>query len=273
MARLGARRTLARGNPKKSIRHLHMMRARSADGKGVQGGKAIPPLGQLQAALFDVDGTLCESDPLHYEVFRELLSELGLFGGEPISWTRFRQEFSGRHNPELFAELFPEKEEEERERLAEEKERRYRALLSRGISPLPGTHEFLSLLHGKGVPCVAVTNAPRKNAEEMLGAMGLSDHFAGRLIVGSECQRPKPFPDPYVAAAERAGASELDKCVAFEDSLSGVESAISAGMACVGMLTSQPEKTLLNAGCSLATSSFNDPRLFDAFGASTVPSD
>lgn len=67
----------------------------------------LPALHTLQAVLFDVDGTLVNSDPLHYAAFRKILLEHGFNDNQPISLEFFRQHISGRHNPDIAADLFP----------------------------------------------------------------------------------------------------------------------------------------------------------------------
>ncbi|KAJ9514640.1 hypothetical protein QJQ45_028354, partial [Haematococcus lacustris] len=60
---------------------------------------------QLQGLLFDIDGTLCNSDPLHFQAFQELLVAQGFNAGAPISEEFFRLHISGRHNPEIALDL------------------------------------------------------------------------------------------------------------------------------------------------------------------------
>jgi hypothetical protein len=78
-------------------------------------------------------GTLTNSDPLHYIAFREILAELGYDGGRPISEAFFRQRISGRHNPEIAADLFPAWSQEAHVRFYEDKEARFRALAGAGL--------------------------------------------------------------------------------------------------------------------------------------------
>ena len=118
-------------------------------------------------------------------------------GGELIDETFFNTQISGRHNPDIFRECFPDRSTEEHQALAEEKEARFRDLArSEGIPPTPGrfnqTFVYRSFLFSlkvipdcywidvlglkrltewlteQGVPCAAVTNAPRANAELMI---------------------------------------------------------------------------------------------------------
>ena len=69
---------------------------------------ALPPLGSIRGVLFDIDGTLCDSDPLHYQAFRDILVEKGFNGGAPITREFFDEHISGGHNSVLGRQLWPD---------------------------------------------------------------------------------------------------------------------------------------------------------------------
>ena len=123
----------------------------------------LPAPNALRAVLYDIDGTLTHSDDLHFEVFRALLLERRFRGGTPIDQAFFRQHISGRHNPLIFADLFPELPEETREALIEEKEARFRELAQSALHPVPGLLAMVDTLKRRGIAACAVTNAPRAN--------------------------------------------------------------------------------------------------------------
>ena len=86
---------------------------------------------------------------------------------------------------------------------------------------------------------MAVTNAPRPNAELMLTSLGLDGYFE-HVVIGTECIRAKPHPDPYLEGMRLVGACDASRCVAFEDSPAGATAAVAAGIPTVGVTTSQP---------------------------------
>ncbi len=89
----------------------------------------LPPLTHLHAVLFDVDGTLVDSDPLHFTAFREILLEHPTFNnGQPISIEFFNTTISGRHNPAIAKELFPHWDEAQGAAFSDDKEQRFRAV-------------------------------------------------------------------------------------------------------------------------------------------------
>lgn len=82
------------------------------------------------------------------------------------------------------------------------------------MKPINGLHKLRKWIEDHGLKRVAVTNAPRSNAELMISAVGLSDFFE-TVIIGSECEHPKPFPDPYLKALEVLKVSK-EHAIIFE---------------------------------------------------------
>ncbi|CAA6669726.1 unnamed protein product [Spirodela intermedia] len=187
----------------------------------------------LEAVLFDIDGTLCDSDPIHYFAFREMLQEVGYNGGEPITEEFFAKNISGGHNDDLARFLFPDWDHKTAMKFMDDKEAMFRS---------EGLHKL----------CRWIEDRRLKRAALMISILGLSDFFEV-LVVGSECERAKPFPDPYLKALKLIGASS-DHTFVFEDSASGIKAGVAAGMP--GML--------LDAGAALLIGDFEDPKLWAA---------
>ncbi|MCO7516270.1 HAD-IA family hydrolase [Pseudomonas guariconensis] len=210
----------------------------------------------LTALLFDLDGTLTDTDTLHLQAFRQLLRE---HDGRELSQAQFDAQVSGRANGALFAELFPTASAELRQALAERKEALFRELSPR-LEPMPGLARLLEYAQVRSIGMCVVTNAPRLNAEHMLAAMGLQGRFR-HVLVAEELLRPKPDPLPYLTGLQRLDA-KAGQALAFEDSLPGVKAASGAGIFTVGIATSQSSERLLAAGAQLVIEDFNDPRLW-----------
>ncbi|GIL60993.1 hypothetical protein Vafri_15417 [Volvox africanus] len=210
----------------------------------------------IRGVLFDVDGTLVESDPLHFRAFQEILAEVGFNGGRPIDEVFFRRHISGRHNPEIAADLFPEWDEDRRTAFYLDKEERYRRLAAAGLEPLQGLREFLEWVRQRGLRTAAVTNAPRANAEMMLAALGVESCFE-HLVLGEECMRAKPHPDPYLIAMDLLGLTP-GELVVFEDSPSGVAAGVAAGAPVIALTTGQDPAVLQQAGAVWIVRNFHD---------------
>ncbi|MEL6680814.1 MAG: HAD hydrolase-like protein, partial [Pseudomonadota bacterium] len=141
--------------------------------------------------LFDLDGTLVDTDHLHHAIFAEMLGETGY----DLSLAEYKTHIMGQPNGAIMSRYFPGREAEH-EAIADAKEAEFRARLGRGLDPIPGAVALLDWADAHALPRAVVTNAPRANAEASLAAIGLADRF-DTVIIGAECARPKPDPLPY----------------------------------------------------------------------------
>ncbi|MFB4391903.1 MULTISPECIES: HAD family hydrolase [unclassified Pseudomonas] len=210
----------------------------------------------LTALLFDLDGTLTDTDTLHLQAFRKLLYD---HDGRELTQEQFNAQVSGRSNALLFADLFPGIDADQRQALAEHKEALFREL-SPALEPMPGLLRLLEHAKRHGIGKCVVTNAPRLNAEHMLSAMGIGEWFS-HVLVSDELARAKPDPLPYLTGLQCLQA-EAGEALAFEDSLPGVKAAVDAGIFTVGLATTQSAERLLEAGARLVIEDYNDPRLW-----------
>jgi len=207
----------------------------------------------MAALLFDLDGTLLVSDPIHETVFRELWAERGL----PYSDDFYEQHIHGRQNLDVFAEFLPD--EPDPLALHQRKEAMFRARLPRPFPAMPGVKELVALAAAKGWHTAIVTNAMPENAAAMLGAIGLDDAF-DTIVSGEECARAKPDPEPYLEAMRLLGEPP-ERCIAFEDSPSGVRAAAASGAYTLGIRTTLDDATLRAAGAVATLKDFADPAL------------
>ncbi len=206
------------------------------------------------ALLFDLDGTLAITDPLHSRAWRDVLAEQGV----ELSAEGYDLHVRGRANDRIAAAWLPEASAESRTRLIADKEARFRAAAAELESP-PGVFELLQRAQDAGVALAIVTSAPAANAHHVLSLLGLRERF--EVIVASEdVQRHKPDPEPYQKALALLGA-DARSSLAFEDSPSGVCSALAAGLETVALLTGFEASLLSSAGANLCIEAFDDPRL------------
>ena len=204
------------------------------------------------ALLFDLDGTLIDSDPLHIEVFRDMFAARGIV----VDATFYAAEIHGRQNAEIFAKHCPD---EDPNALHVAKEAAFRAILGTTATPTPGAVKVIALAEALGWSMAVVTNAPRENANAMLGAIGLAEQLK-TVVIGEECARGKPDPAPYLHALELLGATPWNS-LAFEDIAPGVAAATGAGIRTVGLRSSLNDGELRTAGATLTISDFNDTAL------------
>ena len=210
--------------------------------------------------LFDLDGTLTDTDALHFEAFQQLLAPYG----RTLSKQEFERRVIGATNVSVMAFLFPDQPTRRHEELDEEKEALFRALADAGdvdgksaLHPTPGLFALIDWAEARGVKMAVVTNAPRPNAVLMLRALGLADRLT-EIVIGPELPRGKPDPLPYLTGLDRVG-STADRALAFEDSRSGIGAAVAAGIETIGMLSSLDEPTLRQAGAAHMLRDFTQP--------------
>ena len=206
------------------------------------------------ALLFDLDGTLVDTDHLHHAAFAAILAE----DGRRLSLADYRDRIMGMPNVEIMAWLMPEAPERHAE-IADRKEAAYRDMLAAEIEPVAGARALLDWAEAEGLAVAVVTNAPRPNAEAVLAAAGLADRFA-TLVIGDECDRPKPDPLPYQEAMRRLGVTPSNS-IAFEDSRSGLRAARGSGAHVFGLTTALTAEQLLQAGAHAVIPDFTDPAL------------
>jgi len=188
----------------------------------------LPP-GPFSAYLFDLDGTVADTMPLHFQTWSQAVAEHGgifpedlfyAFGGIPLPRT------VEMLNEQLGYNMPPEA-------TARRKEQLYLDMLQGGGTGLRAVASVLAVIereHGR-IPFAIVSGSPHASIEHTLASLGLRDKFD--VIVGAEDYiRGKPDPEPFVTAAARLGVTP-GACLVFEDADAGIASAEAAGMAWV----------------------------------------
>jgi HAD superfamily hydrolase (TIGR01509 family) len=183
------------------------------------------PIGEFKAYLFDCDGTIVDSMPLHYLAWSKALGEWNC----PFPEDRFYQ-WGGLPIKEIIERLSSEHGiEMPVEEVAERKEALYYASLS-DLKSVPEVVEHIDHSHGHKLFAV-VTGSSRDSAETSLRTLGLLEKF-DVLVCAGEYSRSKPDPEPYLMAAQKLGVAPAD-CLVFEDTQMGIDAAEAAGMAWV----------------------------------------
>jgi HAD superfamily hydrolase (TIGR01509 family) len=212
------------------------------------------------ALLFDLDGTLVDTDALHLTAFQAVLATHGI----ALTKAQYVEKIMGSSNALIGEAFFSHLSMADREAAIETKEQAFRDMLDE-LQPVAGVGALLDYAVSQGIRCAIVTNAPRANATIVLKALGLAERLPMQII-GSELARSKPDPLPYLTGLEKTGAVAANS-VAFEDSLSGLRAALGAGLAVVGMTTTLDEATLTRAGATIAVADFTDSRILELIRA------
>ncbi|KOR36895.1 hydrolase [Planktothricoides sp. SR001] len=209
----------------------------------------------LAAILFDLDGTIANTDRFHMQAWQQMLHDYHITVDEIF----YRQHISGKKNQHIVEQIFPELSPEAGEQLAKQKESLFRQLATQ-IKPLAGLLELLQWTKTQGLGRSLVTNAPRDNVDFMLNLLNLTETFSP-IILGEEAPAPKPHPDPYLMALEKLGLSPKEAIV-FEDSLTGIRSAVAAGIQTIGIASTHEPNTLKNEGATMVVADFTDSQLW-----------
>ena len=183
------------------------------------------PDGPFQAYLFDCDGTIADSMPLHYVAWKAALGEWNCPFPEDLFYA-----WGGKPCEEIIATLNRMHSlEMPVEALAHRKENLYFEMLPQ-LKPIPEVLEHIQAQHGR-IPFAVVSGGRRSSVERSLTALNLLDRF--ETIVGADdYERSKPAPDAFLLAAQRLGVAPKD-CLVFEDTDLGIQAATAAGMASV----------------------------------------
>lgn len=216
------------------------------------------------ALLFDIDGTLADTDAIHMEAFNTVLGPYG----HSFDRVRYTAELQGFANLSISARFLPDLEPDAALDVMRGKEATFRNLIKDMIHPVAGLLALMDRADLAGVPMVAVTNAPRLNAELLLGGIGITDRFVA-VVIGEELAYGKPHPLPYLEGLRLAGADPA-LSVAFEDSRSGITSATTAGLPVYGIRTSLSPQQMAEAGAVGSADDFTDAGL-RAFVDARVP--
>jgi HAD superfamily hydrolase (TIGR01509 family) len=204
----------------------------------------------LQAIVFDFDGVLADTEPLHLKAFQQALAEEGLV----LERDEYFAHYLGYDDAGVFAALARDRElawsDGHVTALVARKGIKLQALLEGDDVLFPGAAAFIRAAAAE-VPIAIASGALRYEIVQIVESAGLLELFAA-IVASGDTPEGKPSPGPYLLAFEqlqRAAGKRLDarRCVAIEDSVWGLESARDAGLRCVGVTTSYPAAELVGA--------------------------
>jgi len=195
-----------------------------------------------QAVIFDLDGTLIDNNSYHIEAFKAFYNKIG----KPFTLDEYKEHINGRVNREIFNYVFnttlsPEKSEE----YTNEKEGLYRELYAPHIKPITGLVDFLKELEVAKIPKAVATSGIIPNINFMFEHIPIRNYFFS-VIDSTQIKHGKPHPEIFLKAAISVNAVPSE-CVAFEDSLAGIQSAKAAGMKVIALTTTHTAEELKDA--------------------------
>lgn len=188
-----------------------------------------------RAVLWDLDGTLADSEEYHWLSWRDAMRAEGI----DLTYERFLASFGQRNDRILGAWLGEGTDAARIRRIGDWKEEEYRRLAEeRGLTPLPGAREWVERLHRDGWKQAIASSAPRLNLETMLRVLKF-DGLIDATVSADEVKKGKPDPDVFLAAAAAVSVPPA-RCIVVEDAPAGVEAGRRAGMKTIGVNTRTP---------------------------------
>jgi beta-phosphoglucomutase len=182
----------------------------------------------LEAVIFDLDGVVVDTVPLHFKAWKRMFNE----HGHEFTFDDYKQKVDGIPRYDGARAILTELSEDDLRKAADRKQDYFRELLDAGDIPrYDTTIGLIGELIAAGVKVAVISSS--KNCPHILKKIGLYDRL-GAVVSGKDITKGKPDPQIFLMAAERLHAAP-ERCVVFEDAVLGVEAAKRGGMKCVGI--------------------------------------
>ena len=205
----------------------------------------------LAAVIFDFDGIIVDTEPLHYRAFQEILIPLGL----GYSWEVYLRSYIGFDDRDAFRDAFRtvggSLKDRELQALVEEKGVAFQRIVASGVEVYPGVVELVRSIAGR-LPLALCSGALPSDIDPILKQLGIAGLF-DVIVTAADVQASKPDPESYALAVARLKAVYPDKeitpeiCLAIEDTPAGITSARRAGLKVLAVTNSYPEEELTSA--------------------------
>jgi HAD superfamily hydrolase (TIGR01509 family) len=203
----------------------------------------------LKAVIFDLDGVIADSHPIHEAAWKTLLAEQGL---DPAT-INVDFLYAGHPRREILTHYLGALSDPLIERLGRRKVELY-LRAAENLAPKPGIPRVLCELQAAGIALAVATSAGRIRTEETLAKFNIAHRFAA-VVSGNDVRAAKPTPDIFLLAASKLGVTP-DEVVVVEDSVAGVRAAHAAVMSCVGYVPRERMSTLIQAGADEVITEF-----------------
>jgi HAD superfamily hydrolase (TIGR01509 family) len=190
------------------------------------------------AVIFDMDGVMIDSNPVHKIALQQFCRQ----HGHDLTEEQLRDKIYGRTNKDWIPNLFPGIDQPTLHQYADEKEALFRELYKHDIKPLEGLISFLKILDEYKIPRAIGTSAPRANVDFTLAKTGTGKYFH-IVLDESFVTKGKPDPEIYSKCAAALGFP-AERCIVFEDSISGVQAGRAAGCKVIGVTTTHTSDEL-----------------------------
>jgi beta-phosphoglucomutase len=197
-------------------------------------------LPKLLAAIFDMDGVLTDTVPLHYKAWHRMFTEEGY----AFDFQVYKEKVDGKPRMDGIAAVATDATEQQLLEMAERKQRYFLELVeSEPPQPFADAVELVQRLKQEGLKTAVASSS--KNTERILKQMKIYDWFE-TVVTGHDFRQGKPNPEIFLTAAHRLGIAP-EHCVVFEDAIEGVNAGLRAGMLTIGVARHGNEQALQHA--------------------------
>lgn len=183
----------------------------------------------LEAFIFDMDGVIIDSEPIHFDVDIKTMQHFGA----SITMEQL-EKYVGMTNPEMWTDIKDDYQlvQTVDEIIDYQLAAKISHLQAIAIVPIAGIAELIIELKKRSIPLAIASSSPRKFIEEVLRKFDMADQF-DCIVSGEEVPKGKPAPDVYQEAAKQLNV-QVKHCMVLEDSRNGIKAAKAAGMRCIG---------------------------------------
>lgn len=206
---------------------------------------------RTEAVIFDFDGVIVDTEPLHYAAFQRLLEPLGI----GFSWDQYVDTYMGFDDRDAFIEAFKGHGKGLSAAalldLIERKAILFQEIIRGGISPYPGVIDLIRRIHISRTPLAISSGALRSDIEPVLETLGIADCF-DIIVTAEDVAKSKPDPECYRLAHSmlntfHSRSMPAQQILAIEDTPAGIAAAKSAGMQVLAVTNSYPAEHLSQA--------------------------
>lgn len=202
--------------------------------------------------LFDLDGTLVLTDDIYFNVWKYILKDYNI----DLTSEIFKNIIQGNNDKYVLQQLLPSNYNNLLENISKNKDELFINNINK-IKIIDGAIDFIKSLKKLGHKVAIVTNCNRDAAEKIIKIMNI-ENIIDTLIIGSECSKTKPHPEPYIKAINYFNSSN-NKVIIFEDSKTGISSGKSVYPKClIGLETLYESNELINNGVNLTLKNYNN---------------
>ena len=197
----------------------------------------------IKGVIFDMDGTIVDSLPYHYEAWKIFFNE-----NKVENFSEKLKDYKGGGTLDLMTAVYGDKySRKELKIMTDDKEIIFREIYKNNVVPIMGFMEMFELIKSKKILVGIASNAIRKNVKMILSELKIYEEFDS-IICGDEVRKGKPDPEMFNETVDRFNLKK-EKCLIFEDSVEGVTAAANSKVGVIGVSSSTSGKILIDKGC------------------------